>query len=72
VLPIVLPDRSAVQHAQGACVPVQRWGTPGAREISLAYQTLLARVLRASRYRRPGTGEPLEAPEAPEARDQAG
>lgn len=52
VLPIVLPDRSAVQHAQGACQPVQRWGTPGAREISVAYQTLLARVLRASQYRR--------------------
>jgi chromosome partitioning protein len=63
VLPIALPDRSAVQHAQGACVPVQRWGTPGAREISLAYQALLARVLRTSRYRRPGAppsglGEP--------------
>lgn len=55
VLPIVLPDRSAVQHAQGACVPVQRWGTPGAKEISLAFQSLLARVLRTSRYRRPGT-----------------
>jgi chromosome partitioning protein len=55
VLPIVLPDRSAVQHAQGACLPVQRWGTPGAREISVAFQTLLARVLRASRYRRPVT-----------------
>jgi chromosome partitioning protein len=55
VLPIVLPDRSAVQHAQGACLPVQRWGTPGAREISVAFQTLLARVLRASKYRRPAT-----------------
>jgi len=65
VLPISLPDRSAVQHAQGACVPVQRWGTPGAREISLAYQSLLARVLRASRYRRPGAAAPL-ADEAPE------
>lgn len=62
VLPIALPDRSAVQHAQGACVPVQRWGTPGAREISLAYQALLARVMRTSRYRRPGvTEEPSEA-----------
>ncbi len=58
VLPIALPDRSAVQHAQGACVPVQRWGTPGAREISLAYQALLARVMRASRYRRPGRPGP--------------
>ncbi|MBW0119338.1 ParA family protein, partial [Pseudonocardia abyssalis] len=30
----VLPDRSAVQQAQGACVPIQRWDTPGAREVS--------------------------------------
>jgi len=59
VLPISLPDRSAVQHAQGAGVPVQRWGTPGAREVSLAYQSLLARVLRTSHYRRPGTPSPL-------------
>jgi len=63
VLPIILPDRSAVQHAQGACVPVQRWGTPGAREISLAYQSLLARVLRTSHYRRQGLPEPAEAQE---------
>ena len=56
VLPVVLPDRSAVQHAQGACLPVQRWGTPGAREISIAFQTLLARVLRASKYRRAEAG----------------
>jgi cellulose biosynthesis protein BcsQ len=63
VLPISLPDRSAVQHAQGAGVPVQRWGTPGAREVSLAYQTLLARVLRTSRYRRLGTpAPPSDAP----------
>lgn len=65
VLPIQLPDRSAVQHAQGACVPVQRWGTPGAREVSLAYQTLLARVLRTSRYRRPGIPVGLDAEEPP-------
>jgi len=64
VLPIALPDRSAVQHAQGACVPVQRWGTPGAREISLAYQALLARVLRTSRYRRPGRPGPGADPES--------
>jgi len=65
VLPIVLPDRSAVQHAQGACQPVQRWGTPGAREISVAFQTLLARVLRASKYRRPTDtdGKPQERSE---------
>ena len=28
----VLPDRSAIQQAQGACLPIQRWDTPGARE----------------------------------------
>ena len=74
VLPISLPDRSAVQHAQGACVPVQRWGTPGAREISVAYQSLLARVLRTSRYRRPGSPPALadEASEEDYAPEQAG
>jgi chromosome partitioning protein len=67
VLPIVLPDRSAVQHAQGACVPVQRWGTPGAKEIALAYQSLLARVLRTSRYRSSATATlSAGASEAPE------
>ena len=31
----VLPDRSAIQQAQGACLPIQRWDTPGcARGIS--------------------------------------
>ncbi|HEY0637936.1 MAG TPA: ParA family protein [Pseudonocardiaceae bacterium] len=70
VLPVILPDRSAVQHAQGACVPVQRWGTPGAREISLAYQALLARVLRTSRFRRPGADD-AAAPEYAEYTEYA-
>lgn len=52
VLSTVLPDRSAVQHAQGACMPVQRWGTPGAREIAAAFDALLSRVLRTTRLRR--------------------
>ncbi len=52
VLPTTLPDRSAVQHAQGACMPVQRWGTPGARETAVAFDSLLARVLRTTRVRR--------------------
>ncbi len=47
----VLPDRSAVQQAQGACLPVQRWDTPGAREVSATFTTLLGRVLRTSRPR---------------------
>jgi chromosome partitioning protein len=45
----VLPDRSAIQQAQGACLPIQRWDTPGAREISAVFTTLLGRVLRTSR-----------------------
>jgi cellulose biosynthesis protein BcsQ len=57
----VLPDRSAVQQAQGACVPVQRWDTPGAREVSATFTTLLGRVLRTSRPR-PGAGARPDAP----------
>lgn len=49
VLSGVLPDRSAVQQAQGACLPIQRWDTPGAREVSAVFTTLLGRVLRAER-----------------------
>ena len=52
VLPTVLPDRSAVQHAQGACLPIQRWGTPGAYEMAVAFDALLARILRTSALRR--------------------
>ena len=47
----VLPDRSAIQQAQGACLPIQRWDTPGAREVSAVFTTLLGRVLRTSRDR---------------------
>ena len=52
VLTGVLPDRSAIQQAQGACLPIQRWDTPGAREASAVFTLLLGRVLRADRYRR--------------------
>ncbi|HXV93685.1 MAG TPA: ParA family protein [Pseudonocardia sp.] len=51
VFPGVLPDRSAVQQAQGACLPIQRWDTPGAREVSAAFTMLLGRVLRSGRGR---------------------
>ncbi|ALE84432.1 ParA family protein [Pseudonocardia sp. HH130629-09] len=44
----VLPDRSAVQQAQGACLPIQAWDTPGAREISAVFTALLGRVLRSA------------------------
>lgn len=36
-----LPDRAAVQQAQGACVPVQQWTSNGAADISLAFDRLL-------------------------------
>ncbi|WP_214405280.1 ParA family protein [Pseudonocardia lacus] len=52
VLPGVLPDRSAIQQAQGACMPIQRWDTPGAREASAVFTLLLGRVLRTERPRR--------------------
>lgn len=54
----VLPDRSAVQQAQGACVPIQRWDTPGAREVSAVFTTLLGRVLRSERRPRRATAPP--------------
>ncbi|WP_190822266.1 ParA family protein [Saccharopolyspora pogona] len=52
VLPVALPDRLAVQQAQGACMPIHQWGTPGAREVALAFNLVLARTLRAGRQRR--------------------
>ncbi|WP_308258543.1 ParA family protein [Saccharothrix obliqua] len=52
VMPVALPDRLAVQQAQGACMPIHEWGTPGAREVALAFNLLLARMLRMSRSRR--------------------
>ncbi len=51
VMPVALPDRLAVQQAQGACVPIHQWGTPGAREVALGFNLLLARALRAGRVR---------------------
>jgi cellulose biosynthesis protein BcsQ len=51
VMPVALPDRLAVQQAQGACMPIHMWNTPGAREVALAFNLLLARVLRSSKRR---------------------
>lgn len=54
VLTGVLPDRSAIQQAQGACLPIQRWDTPGARQASAVFTLLLGRVLRSDRRRSAG------------------
>jgi cellulose biosynthesis protein BcsQ len=48
VLTGYLPDRSAIQQAQGACVPIQQWDTPGAREVSAVFTGLLGRIVRSS------------------------
>jgi cellulose biosynthesis protein BcsQ len=53
VMPVALPDRLAVQQAQGACMPIHAWGTPGSREVALALNLLLARVLRNTGRGRP-------------------
>jgi len=57
VLGGLLPDRIAVQQAQGACLPVQRWDTPGGREVSAVFAGLLGRVLR-SEHSRKSRGQP--------------
>ncbi|HSK25599.1 MAG TPA: ParA family protein [Jiangellales bacterium] len=45
VLDPVLPERSAITQAQGAFVPVQRWPSPGAREVSLVFAQYLDHLL---------------------------
>ena len=57
VLSGYLPDRSAIQQAQGACVPIQHWDTPGAREASAVFNGLLGRVMRSAN-RRDSEAEP--------------
>jgi chromosome partitioning protein len=59
VMPVALPDRLAVQQAQGACMPIHQWGTPGAREVALAFNLLLARTLRAGRRRSDASDDEL-------------
>ena len=51
----VLPDRSAIQQAQGACLPIQRWDTPGcARGLGGVHHP--ARPRAADLPHPPGTG----------------
>lgn len=48
VLEPVLPDRSAIASAAGAHVPIQRWPSPGAREVARALSTHLAHVVASA------------------------
>lgn len=49
-----LPDRAAIQQAQGAGVPIHQWPTAGAREIATMFDTLLARLMRSGKHRARG------------------
>ncbi|MBM9469235.1 ParA family protein [Nakamurella leprariae] len=51
VLSPVLADRSAVQQAQGAGMPIHGWPTPGARQLAQQFDELLDRLLRSARRR---------------------
>ncbi|MBB4682772.1 ParA family protein [Amycolatopsis jiangsuensis] len=60
VMPTAIPDRLAVQQAQGACSPIHEWHSPGAQEIALTFNMVLAKILRstrAGRHRVHGTDE---------------
>lgn len=46
-----LPDRAAIQQAQGAAVPIHHWPTAGAREIAAMFDQLLERLMRSARPR---------------------
>ena len=48
VLSPQIPERSALQQAQGASEPIHHWPGPAARELSDAFDAHLARVLRAA------------------------
>lgn len=55
VLSPALPERSALQQAQGAATPLHEWHSGGARELAGHFDTLLDRVLRTRVRRRPGS-----------------
>jgi chromosome partitioning protein len=44
----VLPDRSAIGAAEGSCVPIQAWPTPGAREVAKIFSSYLDQLLAAA------------------------
>lgn len=49
VLDPVLPDRSAISQAQGSCLPIQRWPSPGAREVSRIFAGYLRHLQNSPR-----------------------
>ncbi|EHR50416.1 ATPase involved in chromosome partitioning [Saccharomonospora marina XMU15] len=63
VMPTAIPDRLAVQQAQGACTPIHEWNSPGAQEIALTFNMVLAKILRSNRAGRHRLA--AEEPEVP-------
>ena len=65
VLTPSIPERSALQQAQGASQSIHRWPGPAAAELARIFDTLLSRVLRAST--RPSRNAPpvATAPQLP-------
>ncbi|OZM74419.1 chromosome partitioning protein ParA [Amycolatopsis antarctica] len=65
VMPTAIPDRLAVQQAQGACTSIHDWNSPGAQEIALTFNMVLAKILRSDRAGRHRAaneaGEPVRA-----------
>ncbi len=49
VLTPAVPERSALQQAQGASLPVHRWPGSAAKDLTDAFDAHLSRVLRAGR-----------------------
>lgn len=49
-----IPDRVATYQAQGASVPIQRWRSAGATELSEIFARFLDRLLEPGPARRPG------------------
>jgi len=49
VLSPVIPERAALQQAQGAARPIHSWPGEAARELSAAFEQLLDRAMRAPR-----------------------
>jgi cellulose biosynthesis protein BcsQ len=58
VMPTGIPDRLAIQQAQGACSPIHEWHSPGAQEIALTFNMVLAKILRSNRAGRHRVLEP--------------
>ncbi|WP_328611436.1 ParA family protein [Amycolatopsis sp. NBC_00345] len=64
VMPTAIPDRLAVQQAQGACSPIHEWHSPGAQEIALTFNMVLAKILRSSRAGRHRVHGDEDSPDA--------